>query len=83
MTFIFRYIGNVIIPIGSPIFQRGRYNTNQISSWFGISSLLPSINGRIFHHAWHIKMNLYHMVVYINGVPPNGWFIVENPLEKK
>ena len=30
MTFIFPYIGNVIIPTNSHIFQRGRYTTNPI-----------------------------------------------------
>jgi hypothetical protein len=29
-TFFFPYIGNVIIPTGFHIFQRGRYTTNQI-----------------------------------------------------
>ena len=33
--FIFPHIGNFIIPIDCPIFQRGRYTTNQI--WLGNS----------------------------------------------
>ena len=30
MTFIFPYVGNVIIPIDVHIFQRGGYTTNQM-----------------------------------------------------
>ena len=58
ITFIFAYIGNVIIPIDFHIFQRGRYTTNQYI--LVIQFMLRYPTGKIHVDMWHVLFRLVH-----------------------
>ena len=62
LDYEFPYIGNVIIPTDELIFfQRGRYTTNQLTTWFGLNRLgTPRV---VYHEMFPVIVLTYSLLV--------------------